>query len=347
MPREVNLDAEGEFKPVVRVREGGKGISPAQKDRFEKLISEGKRLFLEEMDYEGALRKFKEAENLAVTRSQKADVCFYLSLAYYAFQEEESTEKSIEMMRKLIEIDYYRELDKLLCPPKYLDLFLETKAEYGALRIQSKPSGADVYLDAKRVPEGKTPLTIGYKAGSVDVRVKKGSKEKKDTLTVYAGGETTSPVYKLGGGSSALLILGGVVLAGGVGLALALGKKGDGGGTSEPTTGSIQVNSTPTGASVYLDGSNTGRTTNCTLTNVSQGSHSLKLELELYGKWEGNAQVTVGQTTQINATLAPFKYEFVTKWGSHVVESCKPLMPHDIASVPVRNFPSSIQCLPT
>ncbi|TES92890.1 MAG: PEGA domain-containing protein, partial [Candidatus Cloacimonadota bacterium] len=45
---------------------------------------------------------------------------------------------------------------------------------------------------------------------------------------------------------------------------------------------SIQVNSTPTGAQVFLDGSDTGRTTNTTLTNVSAGSHTVDLVMEGY-----------------------------------------------------------------
>jgi len=256
IPNKVDSDSNEEFKPVVRVKEGRGEIPAAQKERFERLIEEGKKLFQEEMDYEGAINKFKEAEALAVTRGQKADVYFYLSLVYYASIGGEAEELA-ESIRKLIELDYYRELDKLLCPPRYVELFQEIKKEYGALKVQSKPPGAEVYLSDSKEPVGKTPLTIGSKAGSVKIRVKKGKKEKKETLRVTAGKETTSPVYILKGGSGLLYILGGMVLAGGVGAALLLkGKQEETG----PTTGSIQVTSTPTGAQIYLDGTDTGKT---------------------------------------------------------------------------------------
>ncbi|MCK4802695.1 hypothetical protein KAS33_03395, partial [bacterium] len=72
-PNKVDSDSNKEFKPVVRVKEAGKDIPTSQKERFERLIKEGKRLLLEEMDYEGALIKFNEAKNLAISREQKAD----------------------------------------------------------------------------------------------------------------------------------------------------------------------------------------------------------------------------------------------------------------------------------
>jgi len=304
-PYKVDSDSNKEFKPVVRVKEAGEEIPTAQKDRFERLLEEGKKLFREEMDPEGAIKKFKEAQALAIARGQKAEVCFYLSLVYYATLGGEA-EEFVESINQLIEADYYRELDKRLCPPKYRELFQGIKKEYGVLKVQSKPAGADVYLNDSDVPEGKTPLTIGSKAGSVKIRVKKGKKEKKEILSVIAGKETASSVLILKGGSSLLLVLGGIALAGGGAAALLSAKKGNGGGNGgipAPTTGSIQVNSTPTGAQVYLDGADTGRTTDTTLTEVSPGSHTVQLIKEGYEDYEESVSVTAGQTTPVNANL--------------------------------------------
>ncbi len=44
--------------------------------------------------------------------------------------------------------------------------------------------------------------------------------------------------------------------------------------------GRIQVNSTPTGAEIWLDSANTGKTTNYLLTSVSPGEHTVKLTLD-------------------------------------------------------------------
>jgi len=183
-----------------------------------------------------------------------------------------------------------------------MELFQEIKKEYGVLVVQSKPAGADVYINDSKDPAGITPLTIGCKAGSTKIRVKKGKKEKKEILRVIAGEKTASSIFILKGGSSLLLVLGGIVLAGGAGAALLLkGKPGEEG--EAPTTGIIQVNSSPTGSSVYLDGTDTGKTTNCALTFVSPGSHTIELVKEGYEDYQQNISVTAGQTTTVNANL--------------------------------------------
>ncbi|TET77759.1 MAG: PEGA domain-containing protein, partial [Candidatus Cloacimonadota bacterium] len=293
-------DSNKGFKPVVRVKEGREEIPAAQKDRFDKLFEEGKKLYQEEMDYEGAIEKFNEALDLAVTRAQKADVFYHLSLAHYGDLSEKGRKELFEVIRKLIEVDYYRELDELLCPPKYIELFEGIKKEYGTLKVQSKPAGADVYLNDATVPVGKTPLTIVSKPGSVKIKIKRGNKVKKDILKVVAGKETASSIYALKGVSALLYVLGGIVLAAGAAAALLLKSKA---GEEGQTTGSIQVNSTPQGASIYLDGTDTGETTNSTLSDVSAGSHTVKLVKEGYEDFVESISVTAGQTTTVNASL--------------------------------------------
>ena len=301
-PNTVSSDSDEEFKPVVRIQEGKDTIPDAQKDRFDKLFEEGKKLYQEEMDYEGAIEKFSEALNLAVTRAQKADVLYHMSLAHYGDLSKKGTRELYETIGNLIEVDYYRELDELLCPPKYIELFEGIKKEYGALKVQSKPAGADVYLKDSEIPAGKTPLIIGAKAGSLAIKIKKGKKAKNDILKVVAGKETTSPVYVLKGASPLLYVFGGIVAAAG---AILLLKGGAGEEEQAPgaTTGSIQVNSTPQGASIYLDGTDKGQTTNSTLTDVSPGSHTVTLVKEGYEDYEEIISVTAGQTTTVNANL--------------------------------------------
>jgi hypothetical protein len=101
MPFQVHSDSDEEFNPVVRVKEGKQEVTPAQKGDFEKLINEGKRLLQEEMDYEGALRKFKQAKDIATTGGQKADALFYISLAHYGTLQEKGTEELFKTIRQL------------------------------------------------------------------------------------------------------------------------------------------------------------------------------------------------------------------------------------------------------
>ena len=59
--------------------------------------------------------------------------------------------------------------------------------------------------------------------------------------------------------------------------------------------GSIDINSSPPGAKVYLDGTDTGSITPIVLTNVSAGTHTVKLELYHYeSKEDATISVTAG-----------------------------------------------------
>ena len=65
--------------------------------------------------------------------------------------------------------------------------------------------------------------------------------------------------------------------------------------------GSINVNSSPPRAKVYLDGEYTGQVTPIILTNVEVGKHTIKLDLYHYKIWEdSNVTVNKNETTYLN-----------------------------------------------
>ena len=68
-------------------------------------------------------------------------------------------------------------------------------------------------------------------------------------------------------------------------------------------TGTISITSTPTGAKVYLDGIDQRKTTDCTLTEVAAGAHTVKLTKAGYLDYTQNVTVTIGQTTAVSAQL--------------------------------------------
>jgi len=63
--------------------------------------------------------------------------------------------------------------------------------------------------------------------------------------------------------------------------------------------GTIQVETNPTGAKVLLDGLDTGRITNCLLSDIEPGNHFLKLIKEGYNDTELSITVTGGVTTPV------------------------------------------------
>ena len=106
------------------------------------------------------------------------------------------------------------------------------------------------------------------------------------------------------------LIAGGLAV-GGAAAVLLLGKGsggssngGDSPGPGTPTTGSIQVNSTPSGARIHLDNVDKGITTPNTIYSVPVGSHSIKLTKEDYRDYSELVNVSGGQTASLNAILS-------------------------------------------
>ena len=73
--------------------------------------------------------------------------------------------------------------------------------------------------------------------------------------------------------------------------------------STTPTTGTIEVNSTPIGAKIYLDGVDTGMATPFTITNVGASSHVIKLDAFHYEIWEETVIVTANETTYLNPLL--------------------------------------------
>jgi hypothetical protein len=73
--------------------------------------------------------------------------------------------------------------------------------------------------------------------------------------------------------------------------------------STTPTTGIIEVNSSPAGAKIYLDGVDTGMATPFTITNVEAGAHVIKLDKTYYKIWQETVIVTANETTYLNPLL--------------------------------------------
>jgi hypothetical protein len=72
----------------------------------------------------------------------------------------------------------------------------------------------------------------------------------------------------------------------------------------ETALGSIDIKSSPVGAKVYLDGVDTGQITPIVLTNVSAGTHTIKIEsFHCKNRIDSNVTVNADETTYINLAL--------------------------------------------
>jgi len=136
--------------------------------------------------------------------------------------------------------------------------------------------------------------------------VKKKEPEKERPVSMGKVGEVKKRKFPW-------LIVGGVVVVTAVAAVFLLKKKGS-------QNGAISVSSSPTGAKVYLDGSDTGQTTNCTLSNISPGNHTIKLTKEGYQDYQQSVAVSGGQTATINASLTAHTITVTSPIGSTVWE---------------------------
>ena len=140
----------------------------------------------------------------------------------------------------------------------------------GVLRVESTPSGASVTVNGS--PFGTTPRQQSASPGTYTVQFTlPGYDPETRIATVTAGQQTT--VY--------------VTLT-----------------PTAPTTGVLRVESTPSGASVKIDGVSVG-TSPVERSGLAPGSHSVEVSKTGYYTETTVASVSVGTTTLVQLTLTP------------------------------------------
>ena len=141
----------------------------------------------------------------------------------------------------------------------------------GSISIQSNPTGAKIYLDD--VDTGfVTPKTIS--------NVPVGSHVIRCSLSGYSDNSQTVSVSE---GQTAMVSLDLV--------------------SAPPFTGSISIQSNPTGAKIYLDDADIGFVSPKTISNVPVGSHVIRCSLSGYSDNSQTVSVLSGQTTDVNIIL--------------------------------------------
>jgi hypothetical protein len=150
--------------------------------------------------------------------------------------------------------------------------------ETGSLYIRSDPAGADLWVDSRYY--GQAPQTIGdLNPGSYDILLRKaGYLDHTESARVNSGRTTTI----------------------------------NGGLTPNPPdtgTGTLQVDSRPGGASIYLDGSYQGTTPSggraVSIRSLDPGSYTLRLGMPDYQDYTDTVVIRKNIITDIHAELAP------------------------------------------
>jgi hypothetical protein len=147
-------------------------------------------------------------------------------------------------------------------------LVVEYPLSPGSIAVTSTPSGAAIFLDGTDTGL-VTPATIS------DVPV--GDHVVTLTLDDYADASAAVPVQS---GETATVDL-----------------------TLTRHTGSLAVTSTPTGAKVFIDSADTGKTTNATVDRIGIGDHVVTLAKDGYRTAEANVTIRYNETATLHMDL--------------------------------------------
>jgi hypothetical protein len=166
-----------------------------------------------------------------------------------------------------------------------------TAVPTGTLSIRSSPTGATVYVDD--VSKGATSKTLsGVSAGTHTVRVvKSGYQEYSETVRVTAGRTTTVSASLIKNGASSLAP---VVTTTTIPVTTTK--------TTAVPTGTLSIRSSPTGATVYVDGVSKGITSKI-LSSVSAGTHTVRVVKSGYQEYSETVEVAAGKTTKVSAKM--------------------------------------------
>ncbi len=147
-------------------------------------------------------------------------------------------------------------------------LSMKLGPNYGILKVTSTPSGAEVWLDGE--PTGQTtPYTFPMKkAGDYSLVLKKKMYLSHTVAVQLGNGKTVEIDERL-----------------------------------EANFGSIRVSSTPSGASIIVDGQDSGDTTPATISPVRIGGREVTVRKASYNDFKKRVNVERGQTVEITATL--------------------------------------------
>lgn len=128
--------------------------------------------------------------------------------------------------------------------------------------FRSTPEGADVYVN--NVLKGSTPCSVKLLPGKYTYRVEKVLYQPEPGIIMISGLEKDGKIEKSF--------------------------------TLQPAFGTIKINTLPSGATVYLDNEETGKTTPFTMTKIKSGSHRITVKKALYQPQNIEAIVTDGGT---------------------------------------------------
>ena len=277
-------------RPAIGAPAGGVKTQPEIKAEIGVKMEESKKLIRQEKDYEKAIATLRPliAKIFTVTdhkrqRGLAAEVYLWIG---YSYASQDDVLSALNEFRNMFEVDYaYAKASiRNIFDTKIAALIEQADKEYRGLvteyllKISTVPKEAVIKIDGKEI--GLSPQIYKTTSPKIVIEIeKKGYELIREEIFITQ--TTTEKEYTL-----------------------------------ERAGRDVVVRSNPAGASVYLDGQDIEKATNCVLPAVTFGSHKIKLVKENYGAWETDVEIVVGEGHfLVEAALTPLNYKYIYKWG--------------------------------
>ena len=155
---------------------------------------------------------------------------------------------------------------------------------YGFIQVNSTPPGAAIWLDGAAADATTPFLLLNVPVGRHELRLtREGCASWSSSATVAQGSATTVDAAMI------------------------------------PAFGRLQVNSSPSGAAISLDGANTEERTPHFFATLTTGKHDLELTRNRYARWDSTVLVAYGQTTTAGPKLRSMPESlWITYWDPSV-----------------------------
>ncbi len=174
----------------------------------------------------------------------------------------------------------------------------------GAAVFGSTPDGAEVFVDG--APVGRTPVRVELRAGTHTVEFKRNAVTRTQTIAVKQGLELPVAVD-----------------------------------WSQKAVGSLQVNSTPTGAKVSVDGKLRGQTP-LTLDDLLAGPHTVLIDSS-EGAVRRKVQIAEGATESLTESIYPGWLHVSTSIEVTILDGGKPALLDDSNRVLLKPGPHTVR----
>lgn len=299
-------DLEGETAPVGSIKTQAQLAA-----EIDLKVEENKNLILQQSDLPQAIDSLRslipKIFGLEDPQKQKQVACDIYLWTGHAFAKLNDDDQAIKEFRNMFEVDFLsaKKATKYIADSNVSQLIGTAEKQYNGtfvgytLQVDTEPKEAVLKIDGQVV--GRSPDVFATNKSKITLEIEKeGYKPEKFVVFLKDAKNVKSYVLE------------------------SLGK-------------TIHIGSDPPGAAVFLDGSDTGKVTECDLVHVLYGSHRLTVKKDGYAEWGEEVTISDGSSAYSKTAMLTAKtYSPASVWGT--LESKTFILPRALTLDKAGNF---------